>query len=107
MSMIKAKIYRFNPGKDSEHYYNDYEVETERSLTIHELLTLIHRDHDGTLAYRQFKCYKGMCTTCMVKLDGKVVKGCVTQVEPGSEIKLEPASGGKVIRDLVVDFKAM
>jgi succinate dehydrogenase/fumarate reductase-like Fe-S protein len=43
----------------------------------------------------------------MVKLDGKVVKGCATQVEPGSKIKLEPAAGGEVVRDLVVDFKAM
>ena len=107
MASIRAKIYRYNPVKDSEPYYNDYEVKTDRKVTIHELLTMIHESHDGTLAYRQFKCYKGMCTTCMVKFNGKVVKGCVTQVEPGSEIILEPAAGGKVIRDLVVDFKAM
>jgi succinate dehydrogenase/fumarate reductase-like Fe-S protein len=107
MSSIKAKIYRFNPGKDKDPYFDDYEVKTDRPLTVHELLTVIHRDHDGTLAYRQFKCYKGMCTTCMIRLDGKVVKGCATQVKPGSDIKLEPASGGEVVRDLVVDFKAM
>ena len=54
MASIKAKIYRFNPGKDSDPYFDDYEVKTDRSLTIHELLTMIHRDQDGTLAYRQF-----------------------------------------------------
>jgi len=63
MASIRAKIYRYNPVKDSEPYYNDYEVETDRKVTIHELLTMIHESHDGTLAYRQFKCYKGMCTT--------------------------------------------
>jgi succinate dehydrogenase/fumarate reductase-like Fe-S protein len=107
MAEIKAKILRYNPDKDDKPYFQDYKVKTDRTVTIHELLTMIHRDHDGTLAYRQFKCYKGMCTTCVVKLDGKVVKGCATRVKPGSEITLEPASGGEVIRDLVVDFKAM
>jgi succinate dehydrogenase / fumarate reductase iron-sulfur subunit len=107
MAEIKAKIFRYNPDKDKQPYFQDYNVKTDRSFTVHELLTVIHHDHDGTLAYRQFKCYKGMCTTCLVKLNGKVVKGCSTQVEPGSEITLEPAAGGDLIRDLVVDFKAM
>lgn len=74
---------------------------------MHELLNIIHRDHDGTLAFRIFKCYKGMCSTCTVKLNGKSVKSCSTPVEMGAEIKIEPAAGGKVVRDLVVDFNNM
>ena len=107
MSEIKAKILRFNPGKDKEPYFQDYSVKVDRSVTVHELLTMIHKDYDRTLAYRQFKCYKGMCTTCMVRFNGKVVKGCATPVEPGSVITIEPAAGGEVVRDLVVNFKAM
>jgi len=106
-AMIKAKIYRYDPDKDKKPYYKDYKVDVDRNVTVYELLTQIHRDYDGTLAYRTFKCYKGMCTTCIVKLNGKVVKSCATMVEPNTEIIIEPAGGGKVIRDLVVDFNKM
>jgi succinate dehydrogenase / fumarate reductase, iron-sulfur subunit len=105
--IIKAKILRFNPDIDKKSYFQDYSVEVDRPVTIHELLSIIRRDIDGTLAFRTYKCYKGMCQTCVVKLNGKTVKGCATQVSPDSEIVLEPAAGGDVIRDLVVDFKAM
>lgn len=104
---IKAKILRFDSDRDKESYFQEYEVEVDRPVTIHELLTMIRKDIDGTLAFRTYKCYKGMCQTCVVKLDGKTVKSCATQVSPDSEITLEPAGGGEVIRDLVVDFKAM
>jgi succinate dehydrogenase / fumarate reductase iron-sulfur subunit len=104
---INAKILRFDPDKGEKSYFQDYVVETDRAVTIHELLTMIRKDLDGTLAFRTYKCYKGMCQTCVVKLDGKTVKGCATQVLPNTNITLEPAGGGDVIRDLVVDFKAM
>ncbi len=106
-SVIKAKIYRYDPDQDQEPYFQQYEVPTERPVTVHELLVRIHRDHDGSLAFRTYKCYKGMCTTRLVKLDGNVVKGCATQVGPGTDITLEPPGGGKLVRDLVVDFEAM
>jgi hypothetical protein len=106
-SAINAKIYRFDPDKDKEAYYQDYNVPIDRSVTIHELLSIIRRDIDSTLAFRTYKCYKGMCQTCLVKLNGKPVKSCATQVGPDEKITLEPASGGNVVRDLVVDFKGM
>ena len=105
--VIKAKIYRYDPDKDKEPYFQDYEVPVEGSVTVHELLNIIHRDHDGTLAFRTFKCYKGMCSTCIVKLDGKNVRSCATPVERGSEIKIEPVTAGTTVRDLVVDFSNM
>jgi succinate dehydrogenase/fumarate reductase-like Fe-S protein len=106
-SVIRAKIYRYDPDQDDGPHYQEYEVPAERSVTVHELLVQIHRDHDGSLAFRTYKCYKGTCATCLVKLDGKVVKGCATQVEPGTNLTLEPPNGGKQIRDLVVDFDTM
>lgn len=105
--VIKAKIYRFDPDKDKEAYYQDYEVAIDRPVTVHELLSIIRRDMDSTLAFRLYKCYKGMCQTCLVKLNGKPVKSCATQVAPKEEVTIEPAAGGSVVRDLVVDFKAM
>jgi succinate dehydrogenase / fumarate reductase iron-sulfur subunit len=105
--VIKAKIYRFNPDRDKEPYFQDYEIAVDRKVTVHELLNIIHRDYDGTLAFRTFKCYKGMCSTCIVKLNGKSVKSCATPLELNSHVTIEPVSGGEVVRDLVVDFKNM
>lgn len=105
--VIKVKILRFDPDKDSNPYYQNYSVEVDRSVTVQELLTIIRRNIDGSLAFRTYKCYKGMCQTCIVKLNGKTVKSCASQVEPDSEIVVEPPAGGEIIRDLVVDFNAM
>ena len=104
---IKAKILRFDPDKDEKPYYQSYEVPVDRQITVHELLNIIHRDFDGTLAFRDFKCFKGMCTTCILKLNGKSVKSCSTPVEPNAEIQIDPVASGEVIRDLVVDFNNM
>jgi succinate dehydrogenase / fumarate reductase iron-sulfur subunit len=105
--VIKAKILRFDPDKDKKPYFQDYEIPVERQVTVHELLNIIHRDYDGTLAFRTFKCYKGMCSTCIVRLNGKNVRSCATPVEMSSEIQIEPVKTGEVVRDLVVDFKNM
>lgn len=105
--VIKAKIYRYNPDRDKEPYYQNYEVPVDRRVTVHELLGIIHRDIDGTLAYRTFKCYKGMCTTCIVKLNGKTVKSCASPLDPNAQIQIDPVENETVIRDLVVDFLHM
>lgn len=104
---IKARILRFDPDRDEKPYFQLYEIPVDEQITVHELLNIIHRDHDGSLAFRDFKCFKGMCTTCIVKLNGKSVKSCSTPVEPNSEIQIEPVTSGEIIRDLVVDFKNM
>jgi succinate dehydrogenase/fumarate reductase iron-sulfur protein len=104
---IKARILRFNPDMDEKPYFQSYEIPVDEQITVHELLNIIHRDHDGSVAFRDFKCFKGMCTTCIVKVNGKSVKSCSTPVEPNSEIQIEPVTSGEIIRDLVVDFKNM
>ena len=88
--VIKAKIFRFDPDKDKEPYFQNYEIPIERQVTVHEFLNIIHRDYDGTLAFRTFKCYKGMCSTCILKLNGKSVRSCATPLEMNSEITIEP-----------------
>jgi succinate dehydrogenase / fumarate reductase iron-sulfur subunit len=105
--VIKAKIFRYNPDKDKEPYYQDFKIPVEAQVTVHELLNIIHRDYDGTLAYRSFKCYKGMCSTCIVKMNGKSVRSCATPIALNSEIKIEPVESGNIVRDLVVDFNNM
>lgn len=105
--VIKVKIFRFDPDKDERPYYQEYRVPVDRAVTVRELLTIIYHDQDGTLAFRDYLCYKGSCNTCIVKLNGKNIKSCATQVHPGEEIRLDPIQEDRVVRDLVVDFKGM
>jgi len=104
---IKVKICRYDPDRDRQPYFQQYLVPAERQLTVDEILAWIHHNRDDSLAFRTYKCYKGMCMTCLVKLNGRNVKGCATRVEPHTEITLEPPDGGRVVRDLVVDFDRM
>lgn len=40
--VIKAKIFRFDPDKDKEPYFQNYEIPIERQVTVHEFLNIIH-----------------------------------------------------------------
>ena len=46
-----------DPDKDEKPYFQSYDVPVDRQVTVHELLNIIHRDFDGTLAFRDFKCF--------------------------------------------------
>ena len=54
---------------------------------------------DGTLAYR-VSCHRGICASCIMKINGKQRLGCVTEVT--GDLILEPGIG-KVIKDLVIE----
>jgi succinate dehydrogenase/fumarate reductase-like Fe-S protein len=38
---------------------------------------------------------------CLIKLNGKIVKGCETLVAPGAKVTIEPVNADKIVRDLV------
>jgi succinate dehydrogenase / fumarate reductase iron-sulfur subunit len=103
--MINVRVYRFEPGKDAAGRLEEYGVESDGPLSVMALLAKI-RDIDPGFACRTSLCYKGGCGSCLVRVNGKDVKGCVTLVSPGETVVVEPHSGYRVIRDVVVDFAA-
>ena len=82
-----------------------YQVEYEDNLTVFRLLNKIYQSQDRTIGYRHFCCKLGRCTSCLVRVNGKVVQGCKELVAPGSDLRLEAADGDRVIRDLAIDFE--
>ena len=98
---IKVKIQRFNPAKDKQPYYKEYNISFEQGLTVLMALNHIYENVDTSLAY-YYSCRTGKCAGCTLFVNGKAVQSCVAPVE--GDIVVEPARGFEVIKDLVVDF---
>ncbi len=104
MMEVSFRIFRFDPSRDESPRFESYSIPWEEGSTVLSALRYIYRNIDRTLAYREYECYRGLCNSCRVSVDGREHKGCRTLLEPGREYTLKPLRGRRVIRDLVVDF---
>ena len=101
---IRTKVFRFDPAKDAEPYFADYQVPFTRGMSAMDVLDYIYQNLDGSLAYYDHAgCSLGICAKCTGKINGKPALFCQTLVQ--GDIILEPVSGSKVIKDLVADRK--
>ena len=105
-SMISIQAFRYDPDSQQERYFQSYEVETVEPLSVMALLAKIH-EMDATFACRTSTCFKGQCGSCLVRVNGQDVLGCITLVKPGESVLLEPHSKYRVIRDVAVDFSQL
>ena len=76
---VTFRIRRFNPKRDSQPYYQEYEVEVVKGMTILEALQFIKDNLDPTLSFRAF-CRSAICGSCSVKINGNPKLACKTQV---------------------------
>jgi succinate dehydrogenase/fumarate reductase-like Fe-S protein len=100
---IHIRAYRFDPAEPARRGFQSFTVAAAEPLSVMTLLTEIHA-LDETFACRTSTCFKGQCGSCLVRVNGRDVLGCVTMVQPGETVTLEPHSKYRVVRDLVVDF---
>jgi len=100
---IHIRAYRFDPAVPARCGFQSFTVATAEPLSVMTLLTEIHAQ-DETFACRTSTCFKGQCGSCLVRVNGRDVLGCVTMVQPGETVTLEPHSKYRVLRDLAVDF---
>jgi succinate dehydrogenase/fumarate reductase-like Fe-S protein len=100
---------------DKEPRFKSYKIPYQPGMSAHNLLQYIYNHIDNTLGFRNYNCFLGVCTTCLVRINGKNARclvringknarACTTPIKPGDEITFEPARGFKIIRDLAVDF---
>lgn len=102
-SIISIQAFRFDPDGQQESCFQSYEVATAEPLSVMALLAKIH-EMDASFACRTSTCFKGQCGSCLVRVNGQDVLGCITLVKPGESVVLEPHSKYRLIRDVVVDF---
>lgn len=96
---IEVRIFRFNPCVDKESRHETYNVPYFEGYTVSNVLQYINEAYDGGLAH-YLSCRRGICAECIVKVNGKVVLGCMEIVR--GDITIEPVTPDRVIKDLLM-----
>ena len=107
--MAKFRIKRYNPEKQADPYYEEFDYEIPDGATLLDCLNQIKWNMDGTLTYRM-SCRSAICGSCGMKGNGHALLACQKQaahlLKDGSDtITVEPLGNMPVIKDLVTDFK--
>ncbi len=103
---MKFKIFRFDPEKDAEPYFQDYTVAAEPWERVLDCLNRIKWEQDGTLSYRM-SCAHGVCGSDAMKINGRCALACQKLVKDyaESEVLIEPLPTFPVLKDLIVDLR--
>jgi succinate dehydrogenase / fumarate reductase iron-sulfur subunit len=104
--LVRLKIFRFDPEKDKEPYYQTFEVEADPMDRLLDCLNRIRWEQDPTLSFRM-SCSHGICGSDGMKINGVCGLACQTLVRSfKDEALIEPLPVFNVIRDLVVDLNS-
>ena len=107
--MAKFRVKRYNPEKQAEPYYEEFDYDIPEGATLLDCLNHIKWNMDGTLTYRM-SCRSAICGSCGMKANGHALLACQRQaahlLKDGSDtITIEPLGNMPVIKDLATDFK--
>ncbi|MFQ5838504.1 MAG: succinate dehydrogenase/fumarate reductase iron-sulfur subunit [Thermoplasmata archaeon] len=103
--MTLLKVLRYDPQRDDEPHYLEYDVEVVKGLTVLDALLRIKDEVDGSLAVR-YSCKSAICGSCAMTVNHRNRLACKTQVSSlGRVVRVEPLSGYSIIKDLVVDME--
>ena len=101
--ILKVKVHRYNPDKDDEPYFQDFDVEYEPGMTVLDVLLYIQDKYDSSLSFR-WECRSGQCGSCAVRVNKTARIACRTKVQPDTALVLEPLEKMPIIKDLVTDI---
>ena len=93
--LVSLKIYRGNAHNKK---FITYELPIEPGQSVLNAIQYIADYIDPTLTFT-CSCRIGLCSGCLVRINGKVAKSCTTLVEDGMVI--EPYKENLVFRDIV------
>lgn len=106
--MATFRIKRYNPEKQPESYYEEFQLDIKPGMTLLDCMNEIKWTLDGSFTYRM-SCRSAICGSCAVKANGHALLACQKQgahlVGDDDTIVLEPLGNMKPIKDLVVDFQ--
>lgn len=102
-SQDKARVItvQVRRGAGDESQLAVYEVPVEPGQSVLGVLQYIYDHLDPTLAF-SYSCRIGLCSACLMRVNGKVVRACTTLAE--GDMLIEPYKDAAVIRDLVTQL---
>lgn len=102
---VPFSVFRFDPRKDEEPHYQDYDVPVEDGWTVLQAVIYIKEQLDGTLGVR-YSCRSGICGSDGMVINGMSRLACKTQIayelQRRGRITLEPLRNLPILRDLAV-----
>ena len=96
---VRVRVRRGDPGAGQDAFWQEYEVPFTPGQSVTGLLWMVNELADGSLAYR-VSCHRGICASCIMRINGKQRLACVTEVV--GDLEIEPGIG-TVIKDLVIE----
>lgn len=104
---ITLKILRFEKGKDTEPYFQEYRIEAEPTDRLLSALMYVKTNIDGSIGLRK-SCAHGVCGSDAMIVNGTERLACKTLIrdvadETNSVITIEPLKCLPVQKDLMVD----
>lgn len=104
---IQLKILRFDPEKNTQPYYQDFNVKNVTDdWRLLDVLHEIKANYDGSLTFRR-SCAHGICGSDGMKVNGKNKLACallLKDINTKKTIVIEPLPSLPIIKDLVVDM---
>lgn len=107
--LANLRIQRYTPGKDRTPYFDNFKMEVDTGMTVLEALRYLKNYQDSSLTFRAF-CRSAICGSCTVRVNGKPVLACSTQLMPiikdfgKGAVTISPMANLPILRDLVVDI---
>jgi succinate dehydrogenase / fumarate reductase iron-sulfur subunit len=101
---VRFRVYRWKQGDDTPRY-DEFTVPIAARSTVLDALTQIRVHQDRSLNLRHSCCHAS-CGTCGVRVNGRDVLACVTNVADlgAATVTVEPLLNAPVVSDLVVDM---
>lgn len=106
-TIIKFKLYRYDPDKDKKPYMQEYSIDIAKHHCVMVLDALfVIKAEDETFSFRR-SCREGVCGSDGMNINGMNHLACITPIASLKHpIVIRPLPGLPVIRDLIVDMEA-
>src|SRR5579864_9366104 len=85
---VRVRILRSDPAAGRDAFWQEFEAPLTRGQSVTGLLWTLNELQDGSLAYR-VSCHRGICASCIMRINGKQLLACVTEVT--GDLELIPA----------------
>ncbi|GGO62746.1 succinate dehydrogenase iron-sulfur subunit [Microbacterium nanhaiense] len=105
--LVTFMVRRFDPEKDSEPRWVDYDVEMYPTDRVLDALHRIKWDVDGSLAFRR-SCAHGICGSDAMRINGRNRLACKTLIKDldiSKPVYVEAIKGLPLEKDLIVDME--